>query len=84
MSIRTIRGIDRDKWLRFKELAARKRVSMGDLFENMVEEYEKKTEEFWDEILSGERRISDKDAEDMHKSVKELRKERGFRNVPDF
>ena len=33
----------------------------------------------WDEILKGEKIISDKEAEDMLKIVKKLRKEKGFR-----
>ena len=33
----------------------------------------------WDVILSGEKIISDEEAEDMQKIVKELRKEKAFR-----
>ena len=74
-----MKGVRRDKWLKFKELAAKKGVTMGNLFENMVEIYSKKSDEFWDEILSGEKRISDKEAKEMHKIVRGLRKEKGFR-----
>ncbi len=82
--IRTIKGVNREVWLRFKELAAKKGMKMGDLFENMVKEHSKKSDDFWSEILSGEKRLTDKEAEDMNKTVKKLRKEWGFRNVPDF
>ena len=83
-NVRTIKGIERDTWLRFKELAARKGVKMGDLFGNMISEYSKKSDDFWGEVLSGERRISDKEAEEMHRELKKLRKEKGFRDVPNF
>ena len=33
---------------------------------------------FWDEILNGKKIISDKEAEEMHKVVKEIRKDKGF------
>ena len=42
------------------------------LLENM-------SDDFWEEILSGERRISDEEAKEMLKVVRELRKEEGFR-----
>ena len=78
-NIKTIKGINRETWLMFKELAAKKGMKMGDLFENMIKEYSKRSEDFWKEILSGEKRISDDEAEDMLKTVRELRKDKGFR-----
>ena len=74
-----MKGVRRDKWLKFKELATKKGITMGNLFENMIEVYSKRSDEFWDEILSGEKRISDKEAKEMHKIVRGLRKEKGFR-----
>ena len=82
--IRTIKGINREVWLTFKELAAKKGMRMGDLFENMIKEHSKKSDGFWDDVLSGEKRISDDEAKEMLRTVKELRKERGFRNAPNF
>ena len=79
MEIRTMKGVRRDKWLKFKEIAAKKGIRMGDLFENMIDVYSEKSDEFWDEILSGKKRLSNKEAKEMHKIVKELRKDRGFR-----
>ena len=78
-NIKTIKGINRETWLMFKELAAKKGMKMGDLFENMIKEYSKRSEDFWKKILSGEKRISDDEAEDMLKTVRELRKDKGFR-----
>ena len=74
-----MKGVRRDKWLKFKEIAAKKGIRMGDLFENMIDVYSEKSDEFWDEILSGKKRLSNKEAKEMHKIVKELRKDRGFR-----
>ena len=79
MDVRTVKGVGRDKWLKFKEMAAKKGIKMGDLFENMVDVYSEKSDEFWDEILSGEKRISGKEAEEMQRTVKKLRKDAGFR-----
>ena len=78
-SVKTIKGINRETWFMFKELAAKKGMKMGDLFENMIKEYSKRSEDFWNEVLSGEKRISDDEAEDMLKTVRELRKDKGFR-----
>ena len=83
-NVKTIKGVDRETWLLFKEIAAKKGMKMGDLFESMVKEQSKRSGEFWNEVLSGEKRISDKEAEDMLKIVKKLRKERGFRDAPNF
>lgn len=85
MEVKTIKGIDEETWMRFKVLAAKKRLTMGNLLHKMVKEYDqKKDDDVWDFILSGERRISDKDADEMETSLKKLRKERGFRDVPNF
>ena len=79
MDIRTIKGINSEKWREFKAIAARKNVPMGVLFEIMLENYMKEGEGFWKDILSGDRVISDYEAEELYKSVKKLRKDKGFR-----
>ena len=78
-NIKTIKGVNRETWLMFKGLAAKKGMRMGDLLESMIKEYSKRSEDFWNEILSGEKRISDGEAKDMLKTVRELRKDKGFR-----
>lgn len=83
-NIRTIKGVNRETWLKFKEMAARKGIKMGDLFENMTDEYEKNVERTWNIILNSGKALSDEEAEDMLKTVKKLRKEKGFRNVLNF
>ena len=78
--VRTIKGIDRELWLKFKELAAKKGMNMGALFKEMVKEYEKKADDFWDKILHGEKTLSDNEAKEMNDLVDKMRKEKGFRN----
>ena len=82
--VKTIKGVDTETWTDFKTLAAKKRVTMGKLLALMIMEYKKNSDDFWDSILKGEKILSDKEAEDMHKITRKLRKEWGFRHVPDF
>ncbi len=79
MEVKTIKGINKEKWMEFKALAARKNVALGALFEIMLENYEKNSDLFWNDILKGEKIISDKEADELNASVKKLRKDRGFR-----
>ena len=78
-TIKTIKGVNEESWAEFKSLAVRNRTNMGKLFERMLEEYKKKSEENWKIILSGKKTLSDKEAGDMLKIVKESRREYGFR-----
>lgn len=79
MESRTIKGIGKDKWILFKTLASKKNLALGRLFETMVEDYAKRSDFVWKKVLSGERILSDKEAMELEKAVKEVRKERGFR-----
>lgn len=79
MNIKTIKGIDAEKWIEFKALAARKNVPLGVLFGIMINEYAKYSEDTWSKILEGRKLISDRDAEALAESTKKIRKERGFR-----
>ena len=79
MEVKTIKGISDEKWIKLKIIAAKHKIAMGKLVENMIENYEKQNEDFWNEILSGEKRISEKEAEIMQKIVSKSRKEWGFR-----
>jgi len=78
-TVKTLKGVNEESWAEFKSLAVKNRTNMGKLFERMLEEYKKKSEENWKIILSGKKILSDKEAEDMLKIVKESRKEYGFR-----
>ncbi|MBI4181545.1 MAG: hypothetical protein HY520_01080 [Candidatus Aenigmarchaeota archaeon] len=79
MSLKTIKNVREEKWTELKSLAARNRLPLGKMIEEMIDSYAKRTEEGWNRILKGEKHLSDREAEDMRKIVLELRKERGFR-----
>ncbi len=79
MTLKTIKGINEESWNEFKSIAAKNGMKMGRLFEQMLEEYKKRSEEAWKVILSGKKILSDKEAEDMIKIVEESRKDYGFR-----
>ena len=77
-TVKTIKDVDEDTWLEFKSIAVRNKMTMGKLFVDMVEEYKKKTKEFWDDILKGSAVISDEEA--MEETISRIRKEYGFRD----
>ena len=79
MEIKTIKGISPEIWMEFKALAARKNVALGVLFRIMLENYVKNSESFWKDILTNDKSLSDEEAEEMHKVVRNLRKDKGFR-----
>lgn len=79
MGLKTIKGVREEKWSELKSMAAKNRVPMGKLLENMIEAYSKHTEEVWRRILKGEKILSDKEAEEMKKHISELRKEKWFK-----
>lgn len=82
--LKTIKTVDDGTWVKFKTLAVKKRLTMGELLASMVREYEKRADDTWDKILHSGKILSDREAKDLHKIVRGLRKERGFRDVPDF
>ena len=79
MTIKTIRNVDDETWYRFKNLAVKHRVEMGELLEKMIIEYENESKEFWEDILSGDRILNDKEADEIIKHTSKLRREKGFR-----
>ena len=82
--LKTIKAVDEETWVKFKILATKERQTMGKLLATMVREHEKRAQNVWDTIFHSGKILSDKEAEDMHKIVRKLRKERGFRDVSDF
>ena len=81
MEIKTIKGISSEKWIKLKMLAAKNKLSMGKIVENMIDGYESHTRDIWDKILHSGKILSDKEAEEMHKITKKLRKESWVRNA---
>ena len=81
MTTKTIKDVDEKAWLEFKSIATRNKAKMGKMFEEMVDHYKDKNENFWDNILKGPALLSEKEAAAMLKSVKKIREEYGFRNL---
>lgn len=77
--LKTIKNVDEESWHRFKMLALRHRMAMGQLLQKMIKEYEAKAKMTWKEILEGEKILSDKEAESLLEHTSKLRKEYGFR-----
>ena len=77
--VKTIKDIDDDTWARFKSLAAKNHSKLGEFFKIILNEYEKDSGNFWKEILSRKPTSTDEEAEEMHRIVKKLRKEKGYR-----
>ncbi|MEK6894593.1 MAG: hypothetical protein AABX10_03965 [Nanoarchaeota archaeon] len=81
MEIKTIKGISDEKWLKLKILAAKNKIAMGKLVENMIDSYEDHVEKVWDKILNSGKIITDKEAEELHNITKKIRKESWVRNA---
>ena len=79
MGLKTIKGVDEKTWNEFKSLAAKRGIRMGKLLEHMIDSYVKDSRHKWETLLNGEKLLSDEEAEEMKKILKELRNEEGFR-----
>ena len=79
MEVKTIKDVDEETWREFKAIAAKNNVKMSSLLKIMIKEFEKNSKDFWNEILNGEKLMSDKEAEEMKILTIRLRKEKGFR-----
>ena len=80
-TVKTIKDVNEEDWLEFKSIAARNKIKMGMLFSRMVEEYKEKSKSFWDGILKGPPSISREEAGAILETVKNIRKEYGFRKL---
>ncbi len=79
MGVKTIKGVDETAWAEFRSLAAKNRMRSGDFFNKLVDSYKADEEEAWGKILGSKKILSDEEADDIQKIVRELRKEKGFR-----
>ena len=52
---------------------------MDKLLKHMIDNYVKDSRHKWETLLNGEKLLSDEEAEEMKKILKELRNEEGFR-----
>ena len=78
-NVKTIKDVDDATWAEFKSLASRNRVKLGAFFKTVLDEYEKNADAFWDEVLRGEKILSDAEAKALESAAKRIRKEYGFR-----
>ena len=76
---KTVKGVDDETWSRFKSMAARKNVTLGDCFREMVDDFESGAGKGWDLILNGPRILSRREGNEMKAVVRRMRKEYGFR-----
>ena len=84
METKCIKDVDEETWREFKTLAVKNNIKIAVLLKIMIKEFEKNNRKFWDEILYGEKLMTDKEAEEMIKITKDIRKERGFRDELSF
>ena len=75
MEVKTIKDVNGETWREFKAIAAKNNVRMSSLLKIMIKEFEKNSKDFWNEILNGEKLMSDKEAEQMKILTIKLRKE---------
>ncbi len=79
MEIRSIKGVDKETWKKFKELSEKNDLKMSILLKIMVNKFEAESKNFWKEILNRKKNLTDKEAQEMLKVMNETRKEYGFR-----
>ncbi len=79
MGTKTMKGVEEETWAEFRSLAARNRMKTGKFFEKLIKSYKQNTNDFWNEILTGEKILSELEAKDMQIITKNMRKERGWR-----
>jgi len=79
METRSIKNVDEETWKKFKTMADKNNINMSDLLKIMIKKFEKESEKFWNEILNGQKNLSEDEAEKMMGIVRESRKEYGFR-----
>ncbi len=79
MPTKTIKDVDDETWRKLKVLSAEHDTTMGKILKKITEDYNERNRNFWDNILKGEKIITDKEAKEHEDLVKKLRKEYGFR-----
>ena len=75
MPTKTIKDVDDETWRKLKVLSAEHDTTMGKILKKITEDYNERNRNFWDNILKGEKIITDKEAKEHEDLVKKLRKE---------
>ncbi len=76
-----LKNVDEEKYHLLKIEAAKRKMTLGRLFNELVEEYttkEKEYERAWDEVFAMVPLITKEEAKKMHKACEEFRKETEF------
>lgn len=84
MENKCIKGVDKETWRDFKDLAVKNRIKMSTLLKIMVNEFERNSKGLWEEVLLRKKSLTDEEADDIENIVKKMRKERGFRDESGF
>ncbi len=74
-----MRNIKKSTWREFKTRATNRGMSVGEYFNEVVEETKHTAKSPWDKILNRKRNLTDKEAEEMHEVIKEFRRDFKFR-----
>lgn len=78
MALKTIKNIREEKWAELKSMAARHQRPIGELVEDMIDDYKKHADAAWARILHGPKNLTDSEALEMKNDVAELRKRKWF------
>ena len=77
-----IKNINEENWHFLKVEAAKERVTMGELFNRVIEEYKNMGKDndakTWEKIFRGKPILSKKETKSMHMAIKSFRKELDF------
>ncbi len=74
-----MRNIKKTSWRKFKTRAANRGMSIGEYFDEIVEETKDAGKNPWDRILNRKRVFTDKELKEMEERMKEFRKDFRFR-----
>ena len=77
--VKTIKDVEPAVWAELKTLAERNNVPMGKMLGKMVRSYKEESKKFWNELFSRKPGLTDKEADEMLETLRELRSEKGFR-----
>src|SRR3990167_5197501 len=70
MPTKTNNYVDYETWRKLKVLAAEHDTTMGKILKKITEDYNERNRNFWDNILKGEKIITDKEAKEHEDLVK--------------
>ncbi len=76
-----IKNIEEEHWHYFKVQAAKERITLGSMFNKLVETYKKKSSEHakqWQIIFSRKPLLTDSEARKMREAISDFRKEFNF------